>query len=359
MTTRVFIGTYTEALPHVQGRADGISTALYSDGTLTAEATAAETRNPSWVVLDADRRLLYAVNETTGFDGAVGGGVTSFVVGDDGTLTQVESRPSYGAEPCHGELVDGGRYLVVANYRTGQVAVFAVDDGGRFSPAPTGLVVQHGASFGNPKRQEQPHAHAVVVDPLNGEVVVPDLGQDAIIRYRFDGGKLTEVGRIALLPGEGPRHLVFHPDKAHLFVVNELANTVATFLRVGEGPFVRVETTSTLPADFTGDNQTAALRMDSSGRHLYVTNRGHDSISVLEFDGRHLGLIQNVPAAGREPRELALDPAEEYVLVANQDSDEIAVRPRSVDGRLGEISGRYRFRTPVCLTFDRAPSARG
>jgi 6-phosphogluconolactonase len=348
---RAYIGTYTETLPHVIGKAAGIETALYADGVFEASATAARTRNPSWLVADRARSLLYAINETTDFEGAVGGGITSYSIGAGGDLTELVTRPSYGAEPCHGELLEDGRFVAIANYRTGQVAVYGADGAGGLTAVPSGLVVQHGATHANARRQEQPHAHAIVVDPVTFEVLVPDLGQDAVIRYRLVGGALAEVGRIALLPGEGPRHIVFHPDGAHLFVVNELANTVATFRRIGDGPFLRISSTSTLPLDFDGHNQTAALRLDTTGQFLYATNRGHDSISVLRFDGQGLELIQNVPAEGLEPRELVLDPEEAFVLLANQDSNEIVVRPRAVDGTLGAITGRYAFATPVCIVF--------
>lgn len=350
--SRVYIGTYTETLPHVVGKAAGIHRATYSDGVFGPETTAITSRNPSWLVHDAQRNLLYAINETTHFDGAVGGGLTAYRVAEDGGLSEISHRHSYGTEPCHGELANSGRHIIIANYRTGQVSVFDTGLNGQLSDAPTSVIVQHGATHGNPKRQEQPHAHAVVLDPLTGRVWVPDLGQDAVISYELGAdGNLTEVDRINLLPGEGPRHIVFHPDTAHLFVVNELANTVTVFRRLGIGAFLRVTTTGTLPADFDGHNQTAALRLDRSGQYLYATNRGHNSISVLRWDGTKLELIQNVPADGLEPRELVLDPAEAFVLLANQDSDEIVVRPRLQDGTLGEIQGRYAFPTPVCILF--------
>lgn len=349
---RVFIGTYTETLPHVAGKASGIHTATYSKGVLGVEQTAAVTRNPSWLVPDAGRGLLYAINETTDFDDAVGGGITAFEVTASGTLTELSRRHSYGSEPCHGGLANDGRHLIVANYRTGQVTVFDTSGNERLSAVPTSVMVAHGASHANPVRQAGPHAHAVVTDPLTGRVWVPDLGQDAVICYRLStDGVLSEVDRINLFAGEGPRHIVFHPDGSHLFVMNELANTVAVFRRVHAGPFLRVGATNTLPSAFAGHSQAAALRIDSSGRTLYATNRGHNSVSVLRWDGSRLELVQNLPADGLEPRELVLDPAEEFVLLANQDSDEIVVRPRRQDGTLGEITSRSRFPTPVCIAF--------
>jgi 6-phosphogluconolactonase len=351
----LIIGTYTERLPHVDGKAEGILTCRFEGGTIGPVRLLAATRNPSFVVLSADGGHLYTVNETTDFEGNPGGGVTAYAR-DPGTgeLTLLNSRPSAGVEPAHLEVDPSGRFLLVANYRSGSIAVFALEADGSIG-AMTDHVQHEGSSI-HPVRQTGPHAHMILFDPVSGDVLVPDLGLDAVLVYTLsDDGKLTEHPdrRIGTAPGAGPRHLAFHPDRDHLFLVNELDNTVVTLRRDGDG-FTAADVASTLPAGFSGHSQASAIRVSPSGRSVLVSNRGEDSdtIAVFGFDaGRGaLELTELTPADGREPREFIFSPDGRYLIVAVQDSDALVVMEFS-EGEaplLAELSSAP-VPTPVCL----------
>jgi 6-phosphogluconolactonase len=350
----LIVGTYTERLPHVDGQAEGILACRFEDGTIGPVRLLAPTRNPSFVVLSSDGSRLYAVNETVQFEDQPGGGVTAFARHtSSGELTRLNSRPSGGVEPAHLELDPSGRFLLVANYRSGSVAVFALEADGSIGPMTDH--VQHSGSSVDPVRQTGPHAHMILFDPVTNDVLVPDLGLDAVFFYSLSSeGKLTEhpERRIGTAPGAGPRHLAFHPDDAHLFVVNELDNTVLVLRRAGDG-FKITDTASTLPAGFASHSQGAAIRVSPSGRSVLVSNRGEDSdtLAVFRFDADQstLELVHDTPAGGREPREFIFSADGRFVIVAVQDSDALVVMEFSEDEpELRQVSSAE-VPTPVCL----------
>lgn len=350
----LIIGTYTEHLPHVDGTADGILSCRYEAGTIGPARLLARTRNPSFLVLSADGGHLYTVNETVEFEGEPGGGVTAFARDTAaGDLTLLNSRPSGGVEPAHLELDPSGRFLVVANYRSGSVAVFRLGPDGSIGPM-TGHA-QHEGSSVHPVRQTGPHAHMIMFDPGHGDLLVPDLGLDAILVYELsDEGKLTERPdrRIGTAPGAGPRHLAFHPGGGYLLVVNELDNTVVVLRRTEDG-FVTTGSAGTLPDGFPGHSQAAAIRVSPSGRSVLVSNRGVDSdtIALFRFDGEKgtLELAGLAPAEGREPREFIFSADGRFVLVADQDTDAVVIMEFSEDPpRLRYLSSTP-LPTPVCL----------
>jgi 6-phosphogluconolactonase len=326
----LLIGTYTEPMPHVEGKAEGILSCRYDGTAIGPVRVLASTRNPTYLVLSADRRCLYAVHETATFEGRPGGGVSAFARDvRTGELTLLNSRPSGGVEPCHLDLDPNGRFLLVANYGSGSVAVFELGPGGRLG-AMTGHV-QHEGSSVHPERQTGPHAHMVSFDPHSGEVLVSDLGLDSVVVYALtESGALVERPgrRIEMEPGSGPRHVAFHPDGHRLFVVNELGNTLVALRRDGER-FVPTAKASTLPHGFNSHSQAAAVRVSPSGGCVLVSNRGvdSDSIAVFRFDPHDgsLELKQVQPTSGREPREFVFDPDGRFVVVANQDSHTLVV----------------------------------
>jgi 6-phosphogluconolactonase len=352
----LIIGTYTERLPHVDGQAEGILSCPYQAGTIGPPRVLARTRNPSFLVLRPDGRRLYAINETVDFEGQPGGGVTAF--GRDprtGDLSLLNTRPSGGVEPAHLELDPNGRFLLVANYRSGSVAVFRLEADGSIGPMTDH--VQHQGSSVHPVRQTGPHAHMIMFDPADGAVLVPDLGLDAILAYELsDQGKLLERSgqRIEAAPGGGPRHLAFHPAGGYLLVVNELDNTVSALRREGDG-FVTTDVASTLPAGFDGHSQAAAIRISPSGRSVLVSNRGaaSDTIAVFRFDVDKgtFDLVELAPTQGREPREFIFSPDGRFVIVASQDSDALAVMEFDEDGPGLRYLSSTPVPTPVCLLF--------
>jgi 6-phosphogluconolactonase len=263
----------------------------------------------------------------------------------------LNTAPSAGTEPAHLELDPTGRFLLVANYRTGSVAVFALSPDGRLGTMVDH--VQHDGSSVHAVRQTGPHAHQILFDPVTGNVLVPDLGMDAVLLYSLDeAGHLTELrgNRIDLAPGAGPRHLAFHPDQDHLFLLNELDNTLLVLRREGEG-FVITDSKSTLPEQFSGHNQTSEVRVAASGRHVFVSNRGHDSIAVFAFDAASgtVALKTVEPTRGLEPRDFIQTPDGLHLLVANQDSDTIVTF--AVDESIPSLTlvSTQVVQTPVCL----------
>lgn len=352
MPRSLLIGTYTEKLPHVDGKADGILTADFEDGVVGSSRVAATVRNPSWLTTTADGQVLYSVVETVEFEGQKGGGVAAYARDPHtGILTPLNTASSAGTEPAHLELDPSGRFLLVANYRTGSVAVFVLEHDGSLGNMVDH--VQHEGSSVHPVRQTGPHAHQILFDPVTGHVIVPDLGMDAVLFYTLDdSGHLRELeaSRIEVTPGAGPRHLAFHPDQRHLLLLNELDNTLVVLRREGTG-FTTTDLKSTLPADFKGHNQTSAVRVSASGNLVFASNRGLDSIAVFAFDAdsgtAELKAVE--PTRGLEPRDFIETPDGSLLLVANQDSDTIVTF--AIDASVPSLTyvSTAAAPTPVCL----------
>lgn len=351
---QLVIGTYTERLPHVNGTAEGILTARLDEvtGAIGAVSTAARARNPSYLALSPGGRSLYAVSEVE----SPGGGVSAYAR-DPGTggLTLLNEAPSLGPAPCFVSLDRTGRFVLVANYGTkaGSVTVYETGPDGRLGDMTSH--VEHHGSGPAPVRQAGPHAHMAVSDPVTGTVLVTDLGADAVLAYRLSAaGGLTvdDAARLPTAPGAGPRHLAFHPDGQHVFVLNELNNTVG-LLRRENGQFTVVENVSTLPAGEDGPSLAAAIRVTPSGRHVLVSNRGHDSIAVYRFDPVRpaLTLLGHTATPGAVPRDLLVTPDGRHVIVACQDSDLLASYP--FDDRAGVLGepACATAPTPVCLAL--------
>jgi 6-phosphogluconolactonase len=348
------IGTYTEKLPHVDGHAVGILSATFDGHAFSAPIVEAELRNPSWLTTTADGRFLYAVIETVDFDAQPGGGVAAYSRDPvTGRITLLNSQPSAGVEPAHLEVDPTGRFLLVANYRTGSISVFPrLPDG---SLGPIVRHVQHTGSSVHPIRQTGPHTHQLLFDPVTADLFVPDLGLDAVLVYRLEpDGSLTErrEARILTAPGAGPRHLAFHADGRHLFLLNELDNTLEVLRRAGDR-FEKLQVLSTLPVGFTGHNQTSAVRVSHSGRYVLASNRGFDSIAVFAFSPEQscaeLKLIE--PTRGREPRDFIQTPDGRHLLVGNQDSDTVAVFAFDESRPALSFVSQTAVPTPVCLRF--------
>jgi 6-phosphogluconolactonase len=218
--------------------------------------------------------------------------------------------------------------------------------------------VQHQGSGPDPARQAAPHAHCILPDPGNRHVLVVDLGMDAVLAYRLDDrtGKLTPVATgAALRPGAGPRHLVFDPAGRFAYVANELDSTITAFRYDGErGALDEVQTTAASPGGTVPANHPADVHVASSGRFLYVSNRGDDTIAAFAIDGAtgRLTPVQQISSGGKSPRNFALDPSGRFLLAANQRSDSIVgfrVDPES--GRLTPTGATVEVASPVCIRF--------
>jgi len=344
----VYVGTYT-------GKgSEGIY--IYrldsATGGLTAVGKAPRLKDPSFVAIDPKGRGVYAVRESGGPAGAV---VALSRNPATHELTILNEQPSGGQGPCYVTVDREGRFVLVANYGSGSVALFPVADDGRLQPASS--VVQHEGSSVHPSRQKGPHAHSIVLDPANRFAFAPDLGIDKIMIYRLDReqGKLVPNDPPFALcePGSGPRHFTFHPDGKHAYVIEELSCTVTAFAYdASAGSLKPLQKISTLPEDFKGTNTCAEVQVHPSGRFLYGSNRGHNSIACFAIDGKtgELRLLGHTPTQGKNPRNFAIDPSGTFLLAANQDSDTVV--SFRIDPETGELTATgqvCQVSMPVCV----------
>lgn len=352
--TRLYVGTYTK------GKSEGIYLCRFMPGSgeLRLIGLASPAQNPSFLVASARSARVYAVHEQPMFGTTPGGSLSAYEIDSaSGRLHIMNTQSSGGADPCHLALDPGGKCVYAANYSGGSVAVVGVKEDGSLGDL-RGVIQHHGA--GPTLRQQSPHVHAVLAARAEGCVYVADLGMDKVMLYTRDvsSGALVPAQRpwLSMSPGAGPRHLAFHPDGRTLYVVNELDSTIcrcAVGGADGEGTEIQ-QTVRTVPASFTGTNYPADVHVSPGGRHVYVSNRGHDSIAVFGIDETtgDLSLTGTVATGGAWPRNFALDPAGNYLLAANQRSDSITVF--AIDDRSGlpvPTGHALRVPEPTCLAF--------
>jgi 6-phosphogluconolactonase len=347
----IYVGTYTS------GKSEGIYICRLdlSSGELKHFGAARGIVNPSFLAIDRQRRHLYAVNEIAEFGGKPGGAISAFRIDpESGSLAFINQQASLGAGPCNLTIDGTGKFVLAANYDGGSIVVLPIKDGGL--GAPVDMVQHHGSSV-NPDRQQGPHAHCILLDRSNRFVFVPDLGLDRVMIYKFDSrtGNLTpnEQPWAQLKPGAGPRHFAFHPNDRWAYVINELDSTMTAFAYdQAHGMLKETQTISTLSASFSGKNSCADLHVSSSGRFLYGSNRGHDSIVVFSIDQAtgKLELVEHVSTQGKTPRNFAIDPTGAFLLAANQDSDSIVTfRIDPASGKLSPTGHTIEIPTPVCV----------
>jgi 6-phosphogluconolactonase len=349
----VYFGTYTR-----QSKGIYVSRFDAATGKVTPPALAAETANPTFLTIHPSRRFLYAVNETGNFRGQQSGSVSAFAIDrNTGKLTLLNQVASRGTSPAHLTVDRTGKNVLVANYLSGSVAVLPVKEDGSLAEAST--FIQHTGSGPNASRQQGPHAHSVNMSPDNRFAIVADLGVDKVFVYRFDPVKgslaANDPPYAKAAPGAGPRHFTFDPKGVFVYVLNELASTVTEFgYDASRGVLKELQTITTLPRDFTGTNTTAEVQVHPSGKFLYGSNRGHDSIAVFSIDERRgtLTPVERVSTQGKTPRNFAIDPAGAFLLAANQDTDNVVVfRIDPKTGRLTPTGQVLEVGTPVCVKF--------
>ncbi|NIP28591.1 MAG: beta-propeller fold lactonase family protein [Phycisphaerae bacterium] len=347
----VYFGTYT--------RGENSSKGIYRSvldletGKLSEPVLATEARNPSFIEIHPNGKFLYAVSEAGG-----GGSVSAYAIeADTGVLKLLNKQPSGGAGPCHVSLDHMGRNLLVANYSGGSASVIPIKPDGRLGK-PTGFA-QHTGSSVNPRRQKGPHAHSINVSPDDRFVFVADLGIDKIMIYKLDIEKGTIVANsppfVQVKAGAGPRHFVFHPKGKYAYVINELDCTMTAFAYEStSGVLKETHTITTLPKDFDGSNTCAEVRVHPSGKFLYGSNRGHDSIVVYRvdlFDGT-ITYVEHETADIKTPRNFNIDPTGIFCLVANQGKDSVVVlRINKETGALEPTGHKVSVAKPVCVRF--------
>lgn len=312
--------------------------------------------NPSFLVADADGRNLYAVSEVENPDDQEDSCITAFAINPaSGGLKFLNKRPTHGFLSCHLAIDRSGKFVIVANYETGNLAFYPLTKDGGAGEALT--VIQHHGRSQYPSLETGPHAHAVKIDRNNRFLYVPDLGMDKVMIYRLD----TDSGTLeandppfaAVAAGAGPRHFDFSPDNHFAYVINETNSTVTAFAwDEHSGSLDEIQTISTLPSDFSGTNYCADIHVSASGKFLYGSNRGHDSIAIFEVDRGNgkISLIGHESTQGKTPRNFTIDPTGKFLLAANQDSDNIVsfrIDPES--GFLKPTGQIVAVPNPVCL----------
>jgi 6-phosphogluconolactonase len=355
----VYVGTYTEGTK---------SKGIYrldldlATGKLSAPVVAGEAVNPSFLAIHPSQRYLYAVDEVGTLNGKKTGGVSAFALDPkSGSLTLLNQQPSHGEAPCHLVVDKQGKYVLAANYSSGSACVLPIQADGKLGEATA--VVQHKGKSADPERQEGPHAHSINLDAANHFAFVADLGLDKVMIYRFDPAKGTltanEPPAADVAPKSGPRHFAFHPDGQHAYVINEMANTVTAFqYDPDKGALKPLQTITTLPKDFKGKSWTAEVQVHPSGKFLYGSNRGHDSIAIFAIDPK-TGELRAVGHQGEKiktPRNFGIDPTGAYLLVASQDADSITVF--RIDPKTGELTptgSSVEVPKPVCVKMISLP----
>ena len=314
--------------------------------------------NPSFLAVHPNGKYLYSSDEIDSFDGQSAGAVSAFTIDvQSGQLTLLNRQSAGGTSPCHLVVDPAGRHVLVVGYGSGTVAVLPIGDDGRLQPVAD--LIQHQGSSVDPVRQSSPHPHEIIIAPGSKFALVPDLGLDQIVQYRFDGdqGRLSanEPSHASAAAGAGPRHLAFHPDGRRAYVINEIDLTVSAFdFDAQHGLLSHLETTSTVPEgiDRTGVSG-AEIVVHPGGNFLYTSLRGLDQIVSFRIDpstGR-LTLLERIATGGKTPRSFAIDPSGKWLLAANQGSGTIAVFRIKESGQLEATSEQASVPSPVCLQF--------
>jgi 6-phosphogluconolactonase len=337
-------------------------------GKLTAKGLAVATPDPSFVAIHPNGKFVYAVNES-GKQSAV----SAFALdATSGRLTLLNQLPALGEDPCYITFDKTGKYVFIANYTSGNVVVFPILADGKLGEH-TALLTDTGVIGPNKKRQEGPHAHWIGVSARNRFAYVADLGLDRVLIYSFGAAKgtlargdaaysNTEAGAAkpsdsfsaTLSPGTGPRHVTFSGDGKFMYVLGELQSTVTVFANDGRETYRQIQSISALPQGFSGRNDAAEIALHPSGRWLYTSNRGHDTIAEFAVDPEK-GILRKTgdfPTGGKEPRHFAVDLTGRFLLAENQRSNSIvvfAIDPTT--GALTQVSKTEGIPSPVCLVF--------
>jgi len=358
----VLVGTYTEAVKFGAGQIRGEKAkGVYSffldmeTGVLEGEKLKGGIVNPSWLTLNTTLDRLYVVNELKEYEGQASGSVSAFEFDSRSReLKLLNKRPTQGTDPCHVILNPKNTHVFVSNYSSGSVCVFPVLSDGSLGEASQ--FIQHEGSSVNKARQNGPHAHSLNFDLSARYAFVADLGLDRLMAYQAESVsgalKAAPAPYYQAEPGAGPRHCTFHPNGKYLYLINELGSSVtALAYNEADASLRRLETVSTVPADYSGHNNCADIQITPDGRFLYGSNRGHDSIVIYSVDsGTGLLTLEGFQSSGGKiPRSFCIDASGVFLLAANQDTDNVVVF--SIDGATGKLRkvSEHAVPTPVCV----------
>ena len=350
----LIIGTYTS------GTNDGIY--VYKFNTETGEnsfVSSVKTSNPSYLAISPNQKYVFAVNEnadSTRF--TITGHVAAFSFDKTtGKLNFINKQESGGKHPCYVSIDKTGKWVIVGNYSSGSLAVLPVRSNGSLDSAVQ--IMQHEGSSVNSERQEGPHVHATVLNRNNKTLYVPDLGLDEVKLYNLDNktGKLKEFVPpfIATEPGAGPRHIDIHPNGKYAYLMEELTGSVSVYEIEKNGYLSLIQNISGLPRDFDGAIGSADIHVSPDGKFLYCSNRGESNtigIFSINKNNGQLEWIDHQSTLGKTPRNFNFDPTGNFLLVANQNSDEIVIFKRDKEtGLLTDTKKKIRVSKPVCLKW--------
>jgi len=347
---RLYIGTYTN-----NAKSKGIYQMQLdlATGALSQPELAGEVASPSFLAIHPTRKFLYAVSEAGGKDAAL----SAFAVAPEtGKLTFLNKQSVRGSGPCYVSVDKTGRAALAANYGSGSICAMPIGTDGLLAEATA--FIQHEGSGPNAARQKGPHAHCIDLSPDNRFALVCDLGLDKIFIYRLDPAKAALVPNdppsASVAPGAGPRHVAFHPSGKFVYVINEMASTVTAFTYACQGGVLtEFQTVPALPADFKGKSTTAEIAVHPSGKFLYGSNRGHDSIAIFAVaDDGKLKPLGNQPTLGKTPRCFGIDPSGVWLVATNQGSDNVVVFKIDAEtGTLKPTGTPAAVGSPVCVKF--------
>ena len=348
----MFVGTYTS------GDAGGIFTCKFNatDGSLSKTANSGGITNPSFIALSPNHQYLYSVSEVSNFNGERSGGISAFKVDlQIGNLTPLNQQSTKGQGPCYVTVDQTGKWVLAANYGSGNVCLLPVNEDG--SLAWAARVHQHEGSSVNPSRQSGPHAHCIVISPDNKYAFSADLGTDSIFGYELDlvKGELIPLDPVKTKPGSGPRHFAFHPNNKLAFSIQELDSTITSYQYEAEFGFLTsVQTVSSLPVGYSAANSCADIHVHPNGKFVYGSNRGHDTIVIYAVNEEtgEMTPVQHESTRGETPRNFAIDPTGEFLLAENQKSNTIHVfRIDGETGLLTHTGNELEIPSPVCIQF--------
>ncbi|HEY9049230.1 MAG TPA: lactonase family protein [Ohtaekwangia sp.] len=330
--------------------------------TLTPVQNVPGLESPSFLGIHPTRKFLYSVNRGKASENETGGSVTAYQLdAKTGKLTALNTRSSFGADPCHISFDKTGQYIFVSNYNEGNLVVLPLfEDGLVGNPSDSKKYI--GNSI-NTERQQSSHLHSALISPDNHFLYAADLGTDKIYIYNFNlkNGTLDDSRQkeVSVKPGCGPRHFVFHPNGNYMYVAEELTSTVATFKvdkKNGDLTILQ-DSVLSLPKTFTGKNTSADIHIDPKGKFLYMSNRGYNGLSIFSVgaDGK-IKLVGQQTTGGSTPRNFMIDSKGEYIFVAHQDSDTIVMfRINPKTGMLAQVGKPVKVPAPVCLKMITLP----
>ncbi len=347
----LIVGTYTG------GKSEGVYVYKFNsnDGS-SREISHVKTSNPSFVAISPDQKYVYAVHEDAANNGK-GGEISAFSFDKKiATLTYINEEPTEGDHPCYVEVDKTGKWVIAANYTSGSLSVLPIKKDGGVGKAET--TIKHEGSSVNKERQDRPHVHCTLLSADNKFLFVPDLGIDKVMIYSFDAktGKLAPAKKpfFKSADGSGPRHFTFHPNNKYAYLVEELSGTVEAF-QYSNGTLKNIQRISTMPDGDTSFAGSADIHVSPDGKFLYASNRANaNTIAIFKINPQtgKLSFVAHQSTMGQTPRNFNFDPSGNFLLIGNQNSDQIVILKRDkVTGLLTDTGKRIDVGKPVCLRW--------